>query len=209
MERLCVQQRLYVSPAGTHVYEGTWRLKEDEGSTESPSTTKKVAIKILPLPDRSSSKPDEGRVLMRKREASVLRRLAALEVPFLVEVEAIFNVHNLPAVTKEHEGLPPDSAAAAASGDDDLSSAKGPPPSSHPPLGVGEEQRPGKAIVMVMAFYEQSLFDYLAEQRTASKDQGLGLRDALVLLKQMATVISHCHQHSICHRGDTSPHPPA
>lgn len=210
---------------GVEMYVGTWQLKDEDeerlrqNDPEACSSTRRVAIKILTgiLPDGGASlnKLEKERMMAKKREASVLKRLTHLQVPFLIEMETIFKIHDWPNAKLQ---FLPRAQERSTSGDnlkEEKAEGSGAAHNLERLAGDGDETSKEEegtaeaAIVLVMAYHEQSLFDYLERRQRErlagpQEDQGLDLHEALVILKQMATAVAHCHRHSVCHRG-TSP----
>lgn len=189
------------------------RLRQND--PEACSSTRRVAIKILTgiLPEGASlNKLDKERMMGKKREASVLKRLAHLQVPFLIELETIFKIKDWPNaklqfLPRAQEGST--SGENLAEQKEEKVEGSGEAHNHERLAGDGDEtskkeETEETAIVLVMAYHEQSLFDYLErrqrERLAGEEDQGLDLHEALVILKQMATAVARCHRHSVCHR---------
>ncbi len=208
---------------GVEMYVGTWQLKDEDeerlrqNDPEACSSTRRVAIKILTgiLPEGGASsalnKLEKERMMGKKREASVLKRLAHLQVPFLIEMETIFKINDWPNAKLQFLPRAQEGSTSGENLKEEKPEGSGAAHNLERLAGDGDEtskkeESEEAAIVLVMAYHEQSLFDYLERRQRErlagpQEDQGLDLHEALVILKQMATAVAHCHRHSVCHRG--------
>jgi serine/threonine protein kinase len=228
--RLQVERRLADAGRedGVEMYVGTWQLKDEDeerlrqNDPEACSSRRRVAVKILTciLPEGGASsalnKLEKERMMAKKREASVLKRLAHLQVPFLIEMETIFKINDWPNAKLQFLPRAQEGSTSGENLKEEKAEGSGAAHNLERLAGDGDEtskkeETEEAAIVLVMAYHEQSLFDYLERRQRErlagpQEDQGLDLHEALVILKQMATAVAHCHRHSVCHRG-TSPAP--
>jgi len=175
---------------------------------------REVAIKVLPLPGDGTRAHLRSCALVRRLQAGAgaSGNVAAQSANFVVELEALVEIPDWPEAKRLYF-LPCAEAGGACSaqrpkeddhkrrragndGDDDIDGG------NDEPMGCCRSS----AIAILMPYYEESLLEYIERRKRqrVGGDSGLSLGEALVLLKQMATAIWHCHSQAICHRGSFS-----